>query len=131
MATNPKGDSDLGHVNTFQVLDWPDINSVPAESDSFPANPYKIRITVVFKGLTWYDYDGCLQEKTITLQFTHNAKADMPFDVTTLQIFPIGFTNSNLHERLLDRGKRFWECRERKLLSYSGWDLSKKRHFVC
>lgn len=132
VAMNPKGDPDLDHVDAFQVLDWPDIYSMPmTPANSHPESSFTSIITCTFKALKWLDFDGCLQEKTVTFQFTAKAESNKPFDIITLDLFPVDFTGSSLRDRLVARGQKFWACRERKLVSYSGWDVPKKRLFVC
>lgn len=132
VAMKPQGDINLDHVTTYQILDWPEITTsiFNTSTDSYSVTSCITNTKFKFKSLKWFDFDGCLQEKEFKHNFTYKAESENPFDITTLEIFPIDLTPSDLRSRLVARGKRFWTCRERRLVSYKGWDCAKKRLFV-
>lgn len=78
-----------------------------------------------------YTYAGHFvrTEKTIALSFETETK-DEEVEISSLNLVPLQYASKEVQERLARRGKMFWKCRNRQLVSYEG-DSAKGKQAVC
>jgi hypothetical protein len=55
---------------------------------------------------------------------------DSETNIQTLDAYPIRFADSELRERLRDRGKKQWQYRTMAQVTYKGWNVGKDLYFV-
>lgn len=80
-----------------------------------------------------YIYVGTFgrKEDDLTLHFETDTE-DGEVDIGSLNIMPLEHATDHVKERLESRGKTFWKCRGKQLISYAGSMKSKdNRHAVC
>jgi hypothetical protein len=83
-------------------------------------------------GVQSYAYTGEFSPKneTLTLDFEDEAE-DGEVDIASLKYVPLTHANDEIKEVLERRGKTFWKCRSKRLVSYEGSSISKdKKHAV-
>ncbi|KAF6809330.1 hypothetical protein CPLU01_15523 [Colletotrichum plurivorum] len=67
-----------------------------------------------------YSYDGVIRKRTKTVEvLLHAASAEDEVSIGNLDNVPLRFLNQQVHATLEHRGKTFWACRKRKLVSYT------------
>ena len=67
---------------------------------------------------TW-DFDGSFRKKTSQLQVPWPPYNPPTVPITGLPAWPLRLDKSNMRERLEKRGRYFWQCRYKQLVSYS------------
>ena len=82
--------------------------------------------TYRFEVAAWsWAFDGSFEKKRNTLEFQLKVgHEDDEVRITSLNYFPLRFDKGGLQEILERRGKMFWECRTKHLISYSDDDNS-------
>jgi hypothetical protein len=79
-----------------------------------------------------YGYDGELYRKDEDLHLKFEAQTeDSEVDILDLDLVPLRYAGEQMKDRLERRGKTFWKCRTRRLVSYDGGSRSNKMHAVC
>ena len=86
-------------------------------------------VTLTFKTHCW-DYDGCFQKQTFLKTVTHVAPPGETVPIKDLEIFPLQYAEEGTRASLIARGKKFWDYRHRKYVSYDGWDVSREENCV-
>lgn len=81
-----------------------------------------------FTGWRWY-YNGRTLERE---EWDQSFKVSFlnEKDIEQLPIYPIEYLNPKTTERILGRGRRFWEMRRHSLVAYDGWDHHHDYHYV-
>lgn len=75
-------------------------------------------LTITLECWTWI-FDGSFRKATETIVVTWpGSPTDDKIPVTNLAAWPLRYDTSGLKERLLERGRNFWSCRNRRLVSY-------------
>jgi hypothetical protein len=77
-----------------------------------------------------WGYDGIAlrrkdKEVALTTPTTHD-----PFPITSLAAYPLRYAPDEITQRLLARGRRFWELRHQTHVSYEGPDYKGDRVYV-
>lgn len=69
-----------------------------------------------------WEFDGEFQRKTATLSISVDAETNREHGVpiSMLDIFPLKYASDVTFDQLRRRGRSFWECRKRALVSYRG-----------
>jgi len=85
---------------------------------------HEIQDTCSIEAWRWgYDTVFKKQYETLTIQFprlkTKKPFHTYPLPIQELDVYPLRFATRDLAERLRHRGKMFWLCRERCLVSYA------------
>ena len=86
-------------------------------------------ISLRYKSLCW-GFDGGFQTSEEDQNVSHSADNDSPFPISDLNIFPLRFAPDNAKERLLERGRKFWNCRHKQYVAYKGLDYGRREYFV-
>ncbi|KAK8169000.1 hypothetical protein BKA80DRAFT_67493 [Phyllosticta citrichinensis] len=88
-----------------------------------------VRIASNLTGLFW-EFDGKFRCHRLCIAFKYDAAKGKEFRIQSLPIFPLRFAEQGDITRLNARVRKLWECRHKKLISYSGWDFIQNDHFV-
>ena len=75
------------------------------------------RQSVTLECWTW-DFDGSFRKKATQIQVSWPGNVPR-IPVTSLSAWPLRLDKSDMRERLDKRGKMFWACRYKKLVSYN------------
>lgn len=69
-----------------------------------------------------WEFDGEFQRKTATLSISVEAgpNTESGIPINTLGIFPLKYATDATFKQLQRRGRSFWTCRKRALVSYRG-----------
>ncbi|KAJ9668738.1 hypothetical protein H2201_000982 [Coniosporium apollinis] len=77
---------------------------------------------IIFHAHTW-KFDGhfsrAIEKKSIQSPVSHNT-----YLIRDMVAYPIRYAKEGTKERLLRRGKMFWDCRFRRYVSYCGWNYN-------
>lgn len=73
-----------------------------------------------------WEFDGAFRRKkvTVTVSIGSGTNEQIGIPIDTLDIFPLEFASHEMIEQIQLRGKSFWECRKRALVSYKGADTN-------
>ncbi|PNP85354.1 hypothetical protein FNYG_01183 [Fusarium nygamai] len=99
--------NDLAQTRCYRVLNW--MKKHYSRYDESPVSMIRA---------SWWLFDGTFKEIEDDLIITAPDLTD-EFKIESLSYYPQRFASPNLVRSLLDRGKMFWECRERKYVSTS------------
>lgn len=77
-----------------------------------------------------WEFDGEFKRKKATLNLSLESGPEEEFGIpiNTLDIFPLRFASDNTIEQIRLRGRNFWYCRKRALVSYKGADTNENNH---
>ena len=75
------------------------------------------RPTITLECWAW-EFDGSFRKKTTQLQVSWPQTHHATISVTSLLAWPLRLEKPEMEKRLEDRGKEFWTCRKRRLISY-------------
>ena len=64
-----------------------------------------------------WEFDGLFRKKERNLSVPWPQNSDT-IPISSLRVYPLRYDQSDLEERLRNRGKQFWECRKRNFVSY-------------
>ncbi|KAL2693153.1 hypothetical protein IWX47DRAFT_850279 [Phyllosticta citricarpa] len=108
---------------------WPSKFSVTKQNEDKGSKEEMIRISSKISGLFW-EFDGkfCCYKRRVA--FHYDTAKGKEFPIQKLPILPLRFADQKDSPRLKARGRKLWECRHQKLVSYSGWDFTQIDHFV-
>lgn len=68
-----------------------------------------------------YAYDGDFSQNRVTLTLKLDPEEeDGEIDIKKIGAVPLRYSNHEVRERLERRGKTFWKCRHKQLVSYEG-----------
>jgi len=68
-----------------------------------------------------YTYAGDFSQNDTTLQLTFETETeDEEIDIKSMGVVPLNYVSRGARERLERRGKAFWKCRHKQLVSYEG-----------
>lgn len=74
-------------------------------------------------------FDGVhLRRKDKEIMLTRPTHSAMP--IAELQVYPLRYASKETKDRILSRGRKFWENRKQSFVSYQGWDHNTERYFV-
>jgi hypothetical protein len=74
-----------------------------------------------------YMYAGNFLWKSMTLTLTLETDTeDGEVDITSLEYVPLAHASEEVRQRLEQRGKTFWKCRNKRLVSYEGFSKAGK-----
>jgi len=78
-----------------------------------------------------YTYAGHFSQNdmTLTLDFETETE-DGEIDISSLGVVPLEYASREVRERLERRGKTFWKCRNKQLVSYEGTSTAKWKYAV-
>lgn len=65
-----------------------------------------------------WSFDGVFRRQTSPVRVDWPASSSAIIPISALKTYPLRFDTSGLEQRLRKRGRTFWECRERKFVSY-------------
>ncbi|KAK7549321.1 hypothetical protein BKA81DRAFT_143339 [Phyllosticta paracitricarpa] len=107
---------------------WPSKFSVTKQNEDKGSKEEMIRISSKISGLFW-EFDGkfCCYKRRVA--FHYDTAKGKEFPIQKLPILPLRFADQKDSPRLKARGRKLWECRHQKLVSYSGWDFTQIDHF--
>lgn len=73
-----------------------------------------------------WEFDGAFRRKkvTLTVSIGSGTNEELGTPIDTLNIFPLAFASRDTIEQIQCRGKSFWKCRRRALVSYKGADTN-------
>ncbi|KAK8174701.1 hypothetical protein BC567DRAFT_95716 [Phyllosticta citribraziliensis] len=117
------------HDRAFLQQFWPSkfvVSKLDGDKDS---REQMERISSEFTGLFW-EFDGKFRCYKRQITFQYDMVKGREFRIQSLPIFPLCFADEKDLPRLEARGRSLWECRNKKLVSYNGWDFSQIDHFV-
>ena len=89
-----------------------------ATSHSIRQKPFSSRWDIKARCLTYlggFKYND--RSLSVNLEANEN---DGEVDISSLDLMPFRHASSEIKEKLLHRGKTFWECRDKKLVAYEG-----------
>jgi hypothetical protein len=99
--------------SAYVLRDWPSINQ-----DSSWRLP------------CWsWGYDGSSFHRKDTDLTLHYQLGEVT-RIANLGVFPLKFGSEDLKNRLIERGKHFWDLRHKHYVSYNGWDFQKEEFYV-
>lgn len=109
-----------GHVQAFKIGDWPEIVEKQWQAK-------RKRNEIRLEAYNW-QFDGAFQKKSHTLSnyLPRNAQT---IEITSLKYYPLRFS-PELKLALLERGRKFWDCRLRNFIVYNGWDYNYDQNIV-
>lgn len=95
-------------------------------TDRKSANSQVVILTI--KVQCW-EFDGVFQKKFSNITVTHSAPAGEAIAIQDLDLYPIRFEEGS-RASLVERGQKFWDYRQRKYISYEGWDFNREEKCV-
>lgn len=121
-----------GEIQGWMCEDWPEAARIETASNmqNSTADAKKherlkshIEANPKWRLEAWHwEFDGEFHRKTDTLSVSvgaeNNTEHGVPID--TLDIFPLQYASDATFDQLRRRGRSFWECRKRALVSYRG-----------
>ncbi|KAF2673829.1 P-loop containing nucleoside triphosphate hydrolase protein [Microthyrium microscopicum] len=114
-----------GAYQAFLSTSWTRTKSVSAVKekwDSFKNNDgegSKAPLHMWFVTAWGYGFDGDFFKATTFVDFELRVeKGDEEVKITELNAFPLRFADESIRKKLEKRGKTFWSCRVKKLVSY-------------
>lgn len=72
-----------------------------------------------------WSFNGVFRKDTFAIPLRSHAKLNIPekeIDITSLDIFPLRFADSEAYGKLSARGEKFWLCRKKRLICYKDTD---------
>ncbi|KAF4339550.1 AAA family ATPase [Fusarium beomiforme] len=100
-------DSDITQKQCYRVLDWMKKGYRQSDNSHFSE----------VHAASWL-FDGAFKEVQKILSIT-SPDLNHEFEIESLSFYPQQFASADLVQLLLDRGRMFWQCRERKYVSTS------------
>lgn len=110
-----------------KVESWAVNGNESNESKRRDVQHFKVALTI--KGSYW-EYDGCFQKSSSNFNVELATVVGHPQPIQNLPIYPLKYADEGALPRLMERGRKFWEYRHMKYVSYTGWDFNRAEHFV-
>ncbi|KIX92613.1 uncharacterized protein Z520_11642 [Fonsecaea multimorphosa CBS 102226] len=110
------------HRDTFSKLFAPNELIVNIEEDhsrAYIAETITItKRTITLDCWTWI-FDGSFKKHDSTITVPWPVTNPEEVQISSLSTFPLRLDKTGLRERLVQRGRKFWSCRNRRLVSYN------------
>ncbi|KAI9876054.1 MAG: hypothetical protein M1830_007447 [Pleopsidium flavum] len=116
------------HIQGYLQKSWPQRKDAKSQS-KLALHPRLIQqeekpsLDLTLRALLW-KFDGSFQRELRDLFIKYGARWDEVMVIRDLDIYPLKFADLKMAESLRAKGKKFWDCRHKKYVCYSGWDYN-------
>jgi hypothetical protein len=126
IISNDKPDQEDENLHAEIATSWPS-SETPKLVDIGSDMPWAKKIKEDAKRYTWtwnvdswaYKYDGSFYRDTGFTQIKMEAESvDEEIEIRKLNVYPLKYASEETVQFLEQRGKAYWSCRHRKLVSY-------------
>ena len=117
-------DQHMAHV----LESWPEWRLTPV--DSSLVNQDQGPVPEAFLEVSSWEYNGSFRKITTELEFQDGTRLDGAKPIRDLKIYPLRYAEPKVEKLLRDRGRKFWQCRSRNYVCYSGLDNSHEEDSV-
>lgn len=116
-----------------QQTSWPEIKyswttRTASGASNTTSHSKNMNLKLSFKVMTWA-YDGIFQRLISQHDLNYDFDPEKPLPIADLPVYPLCCAEICVQSMLLRRGKKFWSCRKRLYVSYSGWDFDRTEQF--
>lgn len=132
-----------GEIQGWICADWPRV--IRLEEPAFKRQdkkagtaklenttpPVEVNLKLELNAWHW-EFDGEFRRKDVTLPLSIKSEPNKEhgIPINTLDIFPLKYASDTIFNQLRHRGRSFWKCRKRALVSYRGDEATNDSNLV-
>ncbi|KAJ3576480.1 hypothetical protein NPX13_g3688 [Xylaria arbuscula] len=113
----------------MEITDWPSYEDKWTLSKEPHVKSTQSLKTTITCSLSNWVFDGETFNKETARKPYPTVISEKNLPITSLPMVPFASLTSDEKEAILHRGKMFWKCRNRRYVSYKGWDFERTEHF--